>query len=174
MRVILPLAFSFILVGCSSKLELKPDNGSNLDVTFRSGGGEGGFISIYQDDYDCFGISLAGTKSSEMPIEKVINSNGRAYLSINSSYYRLTQYCNANYTFPISGYKKIRLTISNDEKICSTSVEGYDDLHADWVNISLSRRNFMQPRADSQGPYCSPENTYRGSSSLMEPRGFAK
>lgn len=168
------------LVACASKLELRPDDGSVVTVEFiqvENALRAGGHVSIYMDDYDCYGFSAkGGTGTAAMPATKTVAVPGRRFLTIGSSYFGAgigtTRSCNTLYTFPIETGARYRIAIGNDGSKCYTGVTQLaSGANAGETPVKLTARTLSVPGMDNQGPWCKPNPAFTGSSSLAVPRG---
>lgn len=173
------------LFGCNSTLELKPDSGKNIKVEFLKGGqikDKYGGIDIYQDDYDCFGFAPKATLFENMPATKLINVSGRKFLTVatNYRYFVFTglplinvNTCNQTLTFPIEEGYSYKLKTSIHETECALKVErvSLSNRALGAQSVETKTRQRVTPFSDGHGPWCTPESSYQGSSSLTVPRG---
>ena len=178
-----PLAFVFLalgsLSGCAPPLALRPDDGSSVTIEFveeRNVVGGNGHVSVFMDDFDCYGFSKDGTSNSKMPVTKTFLTPGRKYLTIGVQYFAASmasvRSCLTNYTFPIVSGARYRVAIGNDGKTCSTRVSRLSaDSEAAGTPLQVVSRDRLRPATDSQGPWCREDRFYMGSSSLALPRG---
>jgi len=182
-----PLAFasivfgSLITLGCATPLELKPDDGSSVTLDFvqtENALNAYGFVSVYVDDYDCYGFSKAGgTPVAKMPDTKTVSVTGRKFMTISSSYHGLsgfngTSSCYTIYTFPVDAGARYRVAVGNDGAVCRTRVSRLSSgSDASGTPVQLVSRSRVTPVVDSQGPWCTGVTEFAGSSSLAVPHG---
>lgn len=175
---LLSLILCGLLFGCASPSpELRPDDGGSvvLELYETENLVKGfGFVSVNLDDYDCFGFSTsAATKVTDMPTVKSISISGRRFLTVIASYHAAdsaaVKSCSSAYTFPIHRGARYRLSVGNNEKYCSISIE---EIGAGGVE--LNARDFQTSFSDGNGPWCKADERFKGSSAYQVPRGNEK
>jgi hypothetical protein len=181
MKLLLPAAIAaYCLLGCQSSPPLKVDSGevATLDlVELSNPNSVYGYLSVSQDDYDCYGFNPGGTKTSDMPTSKSYSMAGRRFLTLGLTYFEgkllgpiaESKTCQPRFTFPVRAGARYRVEVAHQGDGCTAAV--FEMQAGSKTPISLeTREQAPRPLMDSHGPWCKADARFRGSSSYLTPR----
>lgn len=169
------------LSGCTNKeIELKEyDDTKSTTITFLNlSQNATAYPSVFEDDYDCYASKVARPepphRSKKIPID---TANRRFYtvlLGFSDLQYDVIKDCQAIYSFSVEKSKIYKVLMSTNEKVCTFSIRQkskyLDDL--DWQPVETYKRAKETPMWDGYGPWCAPDEKFKNSSSLLQPRGI--
>lgn len=164
------------LTGCAMLTPQKALSPSELQVMVENGNDERPAITIYNDDYDCFGVNLIeldeqnSKATSQIPhkafttFQAKWTSHKRAEVGLD------TVACEVTATIDSTDLSEITLRTEGDSSECDVSVTG-KDASGETRSLPYQKRVLDILQFYTQGPFCMPDPRFQGSSTYAPPRG---
>ena len=164
------------LAGCgliSSQDAVTP---SVLQVNVENGNNERPVITLYNDDYDCFGVNPVeldeqNSKAQlQIPHKAFTTFQAKWIAHVRAEVGLHTVECDVTATIDSSDLSEITLKTNGSSAECDVAVTG---TNADGETRSLpyQKRPLDILQFYTQGPFCDPDSRFQGSSTYSPPRG---
>ena len=164
------------LWGCSVLPSTKEPAPSQLQITVNNHNNERPVISVYKDDYDCFGI--VGIELDADNAKGQADVPHKQFTTFQAKWIKYTKNgpgldtleCDVTGTLDSSELTEITLNTRGSAKQCEVTVSG-TNLDDDTLVVPYQARRLSLLTFYTEGPFCNEDPRFKGSSTYSKPRG---